>query len=610
MRLVDKYIFNRLGGAIALLILAITLSLPSFAQSSLLERSQLGQKMERGIEKDELLPPHEAFDPQFFLDDLSAKRVNLIWDINPNYYLYKEKISLNILNEGVEILEADFPKGRNHSDEFFGEQEIYDHSFSMSLLLDGDLDEIGTLHFTIDGQGCAKSGFCYAPFSWEKRLTINPNIVRDEPLKAEAEKEIAPAPLGEHDRLTQYLMDHQYLALPLFFLLGLLLTFTPCVLPMLPILSGILTSQSKNGAPLSARQGFITSLVYVLAMSFVYTLLGVLAAHLGKGLSAYLQHPYFLTAFAIIFVLLALSMFDVYQLQMPSFIQNRLNRLSSEQQKEQSYKGVAIMGMLSALIVGPCVTAPLIGIIGLIAQTQNYLLGATALFSMSIGMGMPLLLLGASSGHILPKAGMWMNQVKTLFGFMLLGLAAYFFGRTLSNYWEQMLYALISLATAIWLIIYLANNQAGRLFFGALALLTLIFGIQSINEAQRPIDLPLFSEVKGINGLNQALANDSRITMLDFNADWCVACKEMEKHVFSQQEVQQSLAPIQLLMTDVTANDQADQQLLKHFNLYGPPAYLFFDKDGRELEGYRIVGSVSKAQFIEHIEHLLENHAP
>lgn len=258
-----------------------------------------------------------------------------------------------------------------------------------------------------------------------------------------------PEMISEHDRLTQYLHDNEYLAIPLFFLLGLLLTFTPCVLPMLPILSGILT-RSGN---LSPHSGFMISLVYVLAMALVYTLLGLLAAYFGKGLAAYLQNSYVLIGFGLIFVVLSFSMFGLYQIQMPGKVQSLLSKFSNQQSGKNSYGGTAIMGMLSALIVGPCVTAPLIGIIGLVAQSQNYLLGAAALFSMSMGMGVPLLILGASSGHLLPRVGPWMDKIKVLFGFMLLGLAAYFIGRTLPHYWEQMTYALISLATFIWLIV-------------------------------------------------------------------------------------------------------------------------------------------------------------
>ncbi len=596
---------NQIGLTLLTILLYLVSSI-SWAQSSLLDRGNLG-----GGRNSELLAPHEAFNPELYIESVEDGHFRLLWSVNNAYYLYKNKIDLSILNQNIEIERLTFPPGVMNSDEYFGTQEIYDTPFAIDLYLTGPLDEVKHLHLLIEAQGCAKSGFCYAPHEWKIELPLNPHLEGPDRLKSDivGSAQVELPPVSEHDRLLNYLISKQYLAIPLFFLLGLLLTFTPCVLPMLPILSGILTNAgTQQGEQLSVRQGFTISLVYVLAMAAVYTLLGVLAAHLGKGLAAYLQHPYVLTGFSLIFVLLALSMFDLYQLQMPAAIQSKLNALSSKQQSKRSYSGIAIMGMLSALIVGPCVTAPLIGIISLIAQTQNYLLGATALFSMSMGMGLPLLILGASSGHLLPKAGAWMNQVKMLFGFMLLGLAAYFFGRTLDHYWEQMLYATIAIATFIWLVRYLAQEGRGVLFFGALAIATFLFSVQSINEAQRPIDLPLFHEVKGIDGLNTQLKLASgKITMLNFTADWCVNCKEMDKYLFSRDDVKTAMAPLDLLITDITKNDVKDQQLLRHFELYGPPALLFFDRNGRELEEYRIVGTIQYEEFIQWIEHLLEH---
>lgn len=589
---------------LASLGLLLTLSTPLEAQS-LFQSSQGGAPRSIGLDPNKLLKPTEAFKPALHLKSLEAGEVALLWEINPDYYLYKNKIDITLKNSNAKLTSIDFPQGKDHSDEFFGEQEIYDDSQIVILHIE-NLTELNTAHFTIEAQGCAKSGFCFAPQTWELQTLINPTVdPENDILTATIPTEVAPPALSEHDRLTQYLLDNRYLAIPLFFLLGLLLSFTPCVLPMLPILSGILTGQGN----LSVRKGFTISLVYVLSMGLIYTLLGLLAAFLGKGLASYLQHSYVLIGFGAIFIILSLSMFGVYQLQMPSFIQSRLSNISNQQSGRNNYIGVAIMGMLSALIVGPCVTAPLIGIIGLVAQSQDYLLGGITLFSMSMGMGVPLLILGASSGHLLPKAGAWMDQVKTLFGFMLLGLAAYFIGRTLPQFWEQSLYAAIALATFIWLMIALADNKSGRLFFGLLALLTLGFGIHSIQEAKRPIETAIFTNIKGISGLNEALEiHRGEVVMLEFNADWCVACKEMEKHVFSDPIVRNKMGEMALLMSDVTKNDKDDQRLQEHFTIYGPPAILFFDKEGRELPDFRVMGSVSKAEFLQHIEYLLEHY--
>ena len=562
-----------------------------------------------GLDPSTLLRPTEAFKPSIHVQNAEKGELVLLWDINPDYYLYKDKISVKLKNSNGELEPIDLPKGKDHEDEFFGKQEIYDMPLVIPFLINTQ-NGINTAYFEIEAQGCAKSGYCFAPQTYTLDVEINKAIDPAQDIIAativETDTTVMPEMISEHDRLTQYLHDNEYLAIPLFFVLGLLLTFTPCVLPMLPILSGILT-RSGN---LSARKGFTISLVYVLAMAFVYTLLGLLAAYFGKGLAAYLQNAYVLIGFGLVFVVLSLSMFGVYQIQMPGKIQSALSKLSNRQSGKNSYTGTAIMGMLSALIVGPCVTAPLIGIIGLVAQSQNYLLGGAALFSMSLGMGIPLLVLGASSGHLLPKVGPWMDKIKVLFGFMLLGLAAYFIGRTLPHYFEQMLYATIAFATFIWLVVTVVeSSKKARFFFGLLALGTLMFGIHSMNESGKTIETAIFMPVKGISGLNEGLKeNGGRITMLEFNADWCVACKEMEKYVFSDPEVKAKMGEMHLLVSDVTQNDAQDQRLQEHFNIFGPPAMLFFDQNGKEMPNFRVMGSVPKEDFLRHINFIIDNY--
>lgn len=596
---------------VLLLIMTGILFQPTSAQT-LFNQSQGITTTKIGIDPTKLLKPTEAFIPKIHLQQSDREegehQLLLLWEINPDYYLYKEKIDLQLKNGNGEIIDIVLPRGVEHEDEFFGQQEIYDSATIIPFTVKSD--GINTGYFNIEAQGCAKSGYCFAPQNYEIALEIDPSIDRDlDQIREVATKfksESIPEITSEHDRLTQYLYDNEYLAIPLFFLLGLLLTFTPCVLPMLPILSGILT-RSGN---LSPKEGFTISLVYVLAMALVYTLLGLLAAYFGKGLAAYLQNAYVLIGFGALFVLLSLSMFGLYQLQMPAAIQSKLSALSNKQSNKNSYWGTAIMGMLSALIVGPCVTAPLIGIITLVAQSQNYLLGGAALFAMSLGMGVPLLILGASSGHLLPKAGPWMDKIKVLFGFMLLGLAAYFIGRTLPFYWEQTLYAVIALATFIWLMVTIVESgPKARLFFGALALATLFFGIHSIHESGKKIETALFTPIKGISGLNEALSdNNQRVTMLEFNADWCVACKEMEKYVFSDPEVKSEMVKINLLVADITENDRHDQRLQEHFEIYGPPAMLFFAPNGEEIPQLRVMGSVPKEEFLNHLRTIINHY--
>ncbi len=561
-----------------------------------------------GLDPSTLLRPTQAFVPSIHLQNAEKGELVLMWDINPDYYLYKEKIFIKLKNSNGTLEEIILPKGKDHEDEFFGKQEIYDSSLIIPFEIK-NAGNINTAYFDIEAQGCAKSGYCFAPQTYELKVEINPNVNPSNDVFTEnpaVTNDDMPEIIAEHDRLSQYLADHQFLAIPLFFVLGLLLTFTPCVLPMLPILSGILTRSGQ----ISPKKGFSISLVYVLSMGFVYTIVGLLAAYFGKGLAGFLQNSYTLIGFGSLFILLSLSMFGLYQIQMPAFIQSRLSILSNQQSDKSNYLGTAIMGMLSALIVGPCVTAPLIGIITLVAQTQNYFLGGAALFSMSMGMGVPLLILGTSSGHLLPKVGPWMDKIKTLFGFMLLGLAAYFIGLTLPLYWEQMLYATVAFAAVIWLIVAIVESAGKiRLFFGLLALGAMLIGAQSVNDSTRVIETATFMPIKGITGLNEGLTqNDGRITMLEFNADWCVACKEMEKYVFSDPEVKAKMAEMHLLVSDVTKNDAQDQRLQEHFNIFGPPAMLFFDQEGKEMPNFRVMGSVPKEDFLRHINYIIENY--
>lgn len=547
----------------------------------------------------DFLPPEQVFKPQIFKK--SDNEISLIWDINPDYYLYKNKISIQPLNKDIKIQAIIWPEAIMHEDEFFGEQPIYDHSIEMLIKFDRAITNVNTLYLNIEAQGCAKAGLCFAPYQWEQSIVIDPSITTPDLLITKTDNEVPSSLLNEHDRLGSFLKEQQYLALPLFFLLGVLLTFTPCVLPMLPILSGILTGE-KN---LTKSRGFLISLSYVLAMGIVYTVLGIVAAMLGSGLSAALQNKYILIGFSLLFVVLAASMFGAYQLQMPVFIQNYLNKFAGKS-KSGTYAGAAIMGALSALIVGPCVTAPLIGIITLISQTQDYVLGGFALFSMSMGMGVPLLILGLSSGYLLPKVGPWMNAIKEFFGFIMLGIAAYFLGRILSHFWENILYATIALALTLWFIIKIFRSKQLPKFFLIPTLLTLGFvGFYGYESLQKK-ELPSFTEIVGLRGLNEALQNNhGKITMLEFGADWCVACKELEKYTFSDPEVKERFTKLNVLSTDITENTKTNQQIQKHFGIFGPPAILFFDQNGNEIPQYRVMGYVPADKFRDHLDYIL-----
>lgn len=547
----------------------------------------------------DFLPPDQVFKPRIFKN--STDEISIIWEVNSDYYLYKNKIFIQPLNKDVVIKEIIWPEAKIYEDEFFGVQPIYDQNIELIIKFEKPFTNINTLFLEIEAQGCAKAGLCFAPYTWEQSIVIDPSISSDQLI---SEEDATTMLLNEHDRLTEFLKNYQYLALPLFFLLGVLLTFTPCVLPMLPILSGILTGQQN----LTKSKGFLISLAYVLAMGIVYTVIGVIAAMLGSGLAAAFQNQYVLIGFALLFVVLSLSMFGVYQIQMPTFIQNRLNQFAN-QSKSGTYAGAAVMGALSALIVGPCVTAPLIGIITLISQTQDYVLGGFALFSMSMGMGVPLLILGVSSGYLLPKVGPWMNAIKEFFGFIMIGVAAYFLGRILPFFWEQILYAAITLSLSIWFVIKIFKAKQLPVIFILPALISLGFSGFYAYESLQTKERHATNEIVGLKGLNEALQNNNgKITMLEFNASWCVACKELEKYVFTDSEVKERLSQLNFLMVDVTENNKVDQQLQKHFGLFGPPAILFFDQNGNEIPEYRVMGFAPADKFRDHLDYILSKH--
>ncbi len=411
-----------------------------------------------------------------------------------------------------------------------------------------------------------------------------------------------------------------------------MLAFTPCVFPMIPILSSIIVGQGDN---ISTSKAFSLSLVYVLAMAVTYTIAGVIVGLSGENIQIWFQNPWVISVFAGIFVLLSIAMFGFYELQMPSSIQNKLNNISSGA-KQGSYVGAGIMGLLSALIVGPCVTAPLIGALIYIAETGNAWIGGIALFSLSMGMGAPLLAIGTSAGKILPKAGAWMDVVKAVFGVLLLGLAIWMLERILPAPIILLLAGALLIVSAIYLgaLEVIKDSATGwsklwkglgfiSLIYGAILVIgaskgshSLLQPLQSIVSAQQVEnndghtnsgsghELP-FQIVKGLDGLQTSLveaANNGSPVMLDFYADWCVSCKEMESFTFSNNKVQKSLDNFVMLQSDVTKNDAQDKALLKELGLFGPPAILFYDSKGIELRNYRIVGFMDAEKFSSHVE--------
>jgi thiol:disulfide interchange protein DsbD len=432
--------------------------------------------------------------------------------------------------------------------------------------------------------------------------------------------------VSEQDQMSNALRSgNNLLTLIAFFGAGLLLAFTPCVFPMIPILCGIIVGQGEDQ---TVRKSFGLSLVYVLAMAATYTIVGILVGLSGENIQAWFQDPWIIGTFAAIFVALSLSMFGFYELQMPASVQSKLTQISNSQQGG-TLVGVAIMGFLSALIVGPCVTAPLVGALIYIADTGDAVLGGMALFSLSMGMGAPLLAIGASAGKVLPKAGAWMDAVKAVFGVLLLALAIWLLERVAPAAATMALWGSLLIVSAIYMGAIDALPEGGsgwRKLWKGLGLLMLVYGIILIiglASGGRDVFNPLkginvssgsthtqqtshlaFKQIKGVEGLNAALADakkQGKTVMLDFYADWCVSCKEMEALTFSDPTVKTALSNSVLLQADVTPNDDKDTELYKHFGIIGPPSIMFFDKSGNELKNYRVVGFMPAEKFSQHV---------
>jgi thiol:disulfide interchange protein DsbD len=550
------------------------------------------------------------------------------WNITPGHYLYKNKLSFSLEDDaGITLGQPQLPQGEEKEDEFFGRIEVYHHPIDVTLpLLRQNLDST-EVTLKVGYQGCADIGICYPP--QRQRITLAlpaGNAAASDNAAAPMQVNKAQAPLSEQDSLAASLATgNTFTTIALFFGMGLLLAFTPCVFPMIPILSSIIVGQGEG---LTTRRAFTLSLVYVLAMALTYTVAGVIAGLFGANLQAAFQNPWILSSFAAIFVALAFSMFGFYELQLPSALQSRLAEVSNKQ-RGGTLTGVAIMGLLSALIVGPCVAPPLMGALIYIGQTGDALLGGLALFALSLGMGAPLLAIGVSAGKYLPRAGGWMDAVKAVFGVLLLAVAVWMLERILPAAVTLLLWALLAILSAVYLgaLDAIREGASGwRKLWKGLGVVLLIYGgLMLVGLAGGSTDplQPLkglalsggstqqhlqFKKIKTVAELEQqvkAASAAGKSVMLDFYADWCVSCKEFEKYVFTDPQVLAALASSVTLQADVTANDEADQQLLKKFRLIGPPGIIFYDRAGEELSDYRVVGYMAAPAFASHVQRAL-----
>jgi thiol:disulfide interchange protein DsbD len=613
----------------ALLLLCLT---TSFSHASgILERLSGGGK-----------PNFLSSDQAFMLDVMvrDAHTLQANFTVTEGYYLYRDKISFS--SESVKIKTSNLPQGELKHDPNFGDIQVFHQPFQAQV----QLNDANTRQITLKAtyQGCSDQGLCYPPI--EKVLTLTlPEMVspvaRIEPAVSAitppavaitsavappvvvSTSAIAPAsnPTSDSQIADLFATGNFWLIISFFFGAGLLLAFTPCIFPMIPILSGIIVGQ---GHKITQKHAFILSLAYVLGMAITYAIAGVVAGLSGDLISNAMQTPAVLGSFAVIFVVLSLAMFGFYDLQLPTALQSRLSS-TSNQLHGGHISSVFVMGALSAIIMGPCVAAPLAAALLYIGKTHDALLGGTALFVLALGMGAPLLLIGTSAGALLPKAGAWMEAVKRFFGVLMLGLAIWIVQPLLPTSVQMLLWSTLLIVSSTYLHVLDVQPhhttgwhklQKGLgLFILLLGIAYLIGALSGAKDILRPLSgiavaqaatpTPTFKRIKNLAELNQQLAQaQGKITLLDFYADWCVSCKEMERDTFSDPAVQARWANAVRLQIDMTNNTADDKALLKHFSLYGPPAILFFDKQGKESGNFRVVGYQDAALFMKTLQQI------
>jgi thioredoxin:protein disulfide reductase len=604
----------------------------------------LSASFENAAQAGDFLDPDVAFQQKTIVTD--GQTVKLEWVIAAGYNLYKEKLHVVVSDADV-VTKLSLPEAIKKFDKNFNKTvEVYHDKLSVAIPREllGNTNTVLRLQY----QGCSDEGLCYSPidkgFQWtDGKITpiSDTSVSGSTPSSVIStvaagtldlvEKSKKNLPVDDVSLAQSVLQSGSFLGIALSFLgFGLLLAFTPCVLPMVPILSSIIVGGSNDGKP---KKGFLLAVAYSLGMVMVYTSLGVAAGLAGEGLAAALQKPSVLIFFASMLFLLSLSMFDVYQLQLPSFIQNRLSNSSMNMQGGR-FASVFIMGALSALIVGPCVAGPLAGALIYISQSRDVVLGGLALFSMAVGMSVPLLLTGASAGALLPKAGAWMTGVKYFFGLMLMATAIWMLQSVMPQAAWMALWGAWLISCAIFLRVFdgLGTHASVALRFGkVLSVMLMVFGVMELlgaglgaKDVLRPLE-PLvaakrtvgdsnilaengakshltFERISSLAELQLKLQTSKQVVMLDFYADWCTSCIEMEKFTFSDPDVKKRLENVKLLQIDVTKNSPADQQLMKKFKVFGPPALLSFDSQGNELATARVIGYLAPEKFKKHLD--------
>lgn len=592
--------------SVVLLALLTHVSFTVSAQDSIFDTSSIFSN------EDEFLKPEQAF---IFNFDQKDALVNVSFEIAEGYYLYKKQFKFTA--ENSEISTTALPQGVDHEDEFFGKQQIYIEALNFSVPLINVSDN-GLLH--IRYQGCAEKGLCFPPIIKTIQLnkidTNNTNVLNAlTTSSAETTNKSSESVSEQHELANMLSSDNIWLTLLAFFVGGLLLSFTPCVFPMYPILTGIIVGQKET---LSTKKAFSLSFFYVQGMAITYTALGIVVALAGAKFQAMFQHPYVLIALSALFIFLALSMFGLFNLALPSSWQNKLNNISNNQ-KGGSYVGVLAMGAISGLVASPCTTAPLTGALLYISQSGDIALGASALYALSLGMGLPLLILGSSGGKILPKAGSWMNVIKNIFGLLLLAVPIFLLERFIPAIVTEILWICLLLASAAYF--YAVNHKTTPTFaFGLRSIfifLMMFYGAQKAYFLLHPQTVStnttihasdMFKKVQTLTELEQeiTLANkQNKTVMVDLYADWCIACKEFEEYTFPDDAVQKALKNSVMIQIDLTdlGNDN-NNAFMSHFNVFGLPSILFFDLSGKELTKKRVTGFMGAEKFAKHVNEI------
>ncbi|EGR2610115.1 protein-disulfide reductase DsbD [Vibrio alginolyticus] len=601
-----------------LLLGLITFSTPSLA---LFGKDQFNSSQNNsfGSSSDSFVPVDQAFPFNFYQQD---DKLMLDWQVRDGYYLYQERLS--VAGEKVSLGELQMEDGTPHKDEFFGDVHIYTQPLFVNVPMHDWQDGARVV---VQYQGCAKAGFCYPPETRVIPISAFTSSNSDSTTATTASKaeqtptatppaaqsstsgDTSSAPVTQQDSLAANLADNWWTPL-LFLALGVGLAFTPCVLPMYPILTSIVLGSGK----LSQRRALGLSFVYVQGMALTYTLLGLVVVSAGMQFQAAMQHPYVLIGLSVLFITLALSMFGLYSLQLPSSVQTWLNNLSNKQQGGSS-AGVFAMGAISGLVCSPCTTAPLSGALLYVAQSGDLLTGGVALYALAMGMGIPLILVAVFGNKLLPKAGGWMDRVKTLFGFILLAAPIFLLERIMPEMWSTILWSALGIAAFGWLYHIKNSLEFGgwkQSAVGIIAVLGLLASAQPIlnywfgnSTTQTQQATVSFTRIANVAELEEQLAlakAAGKPVMLDFYADWCVACKEFEKYTFHDPSVEAKLQDFVLLQADVTKNQVQDIELLKHMSVLGLPTIEFWDASGEHVSNARLTGFMQAEPFLEHIK--------